>query len=163
MESIEIVKNEALSGKACSIYSIRIDGEEDTLFDKFIDAYYDEYEGEIDDIYTRLSVIGKELGMRPQFYKQHEGKPADGICAFYDCPYSKFRLYFIEYGRSLVILGGGGPKPKSIRAWQESPELEASVLQLEKISNIILKATLDHDIKIKENSIEGELKIQIDQ
>jgi len=33
------------------------------------------------------------------------------------------RLYCIRYGTQLVVIGNGGPKPKSIRALQEDVKL----------------------------------------
>lgn len=161
MDSFRIVKNNDLSGPCCKIYSIAIDDETDTLFDQFLDQFYDDYPDEVQDIYDRISVAGKSLGMRPQFYKPNEGKPGDGICALYDRPDSKLRLYLIQYGTNLVVLGGGGPKPKSIQAWQESVELTKVVESLEKISNRITKAIIDKDIKITKEGFNGDLTMEI--
>lgn len=163
MEKLEIIECEDLSGPACRIYSVKIDDGEDTLFDQFVDKYYDQYEHEVQDIYDRLKVIGRELGMREIFYKPDEGMPGDGICALYDVPDSNVRLYFVKYGNDLILLGDGGPKPKNIRAWQESAILSKVVPQLHIISDLITKATKEKDIRISRNGFEGEMTIFADE
>lgn len=159
MEKFEIIKEDELSGEHCNIYSVKMDGEKDTLFEKFLDNNYDTFENEVNDIYNRLAVIGSELGLRECFYKPYEGKPGDGICALYDKPGSKLRLYFIRYGSNLIILGDGGEKPKNIRAWQESTMLEVKVNLLHEISEAVTHAIKERDIKITNNGFEGELSI----
>ena len=159
MVKIEIIKEDDLSGDYCNIYSLKIDDDQDTLFEKFLDTNYDKFENEVNDIYGRLSVIGSELGLREGFYKPFEGKPGDGICALYDEQESKLRLYFIQYGRNLIILGDGGEKPKDIRAWEENTNLASKVNQLHEISEIITQAIKDRDIKITNNGFEGNLTI----
>ena len=159
MEKFEIIKEDELSGEHCNIYSIKMDGEKDTLFEKFLDNNYDTFENEVNDIYNRLAVIGSELGLRECFYKPNEGKPGDGICALYDKPGSKLRLYFIRYGSNLIILGDGGEKPKNIGAWQESTMLEVKVNLLHEISKAVTHAIKERDIKITNNGFEGELSI----
>lgn len=47
------------------------------------------------------------------------------FCCLYDEPDTELRLFCIRFeNEKIVILGGGGPKPKIIRAWQDSPKLE---------------------------------------
>lgn len=163
MEKIEIIKDTDLSGPACSIYSVKVDDCADTLFDEFIDKYYDDYTEEIQNIYDRLKVIGRELGMREQFFKPNEGSPGDGVCAFYDIPESNLRLYFISYGKDLIILGDGGPKPKSIRTWQESTQLTTAVNELRQISSLIAKATREKVIRITQGGFDGEMILHTDE
>ena len=72
-------------------------------------------------------ILLEKKAAREGYFKLHEGKPGDGIVALYDRPDSRLRLYCIRYGSVTLIVGGGGAKPKSVRAWQEVPELARSV------------------------------------
>lgn len=91
--SFELVKLNELSGDYCAVYSIRFNGDDDSLFEQFLSEYYDTFRNEVLDIYTRLKAIGKCVGLREWFYKANEGKPGDGVCALYDKPYSHLRVY----------------------------------------------------------------------
>lgn len=162
MKKFSIIKNDELSGPACAIYSIKVDDAEDTLFEQFEDLWYDENPDAINDIYTRLQVIGHETGLRDIFCKRDEGKPGDGIWALYDNPNSNVRLYFIQFGKELIILGGGGPKPKQCRSWQDSPILSEIVPRLHDISILINKARKEGDITILDNEIKGNLTIKVE-
>ena len=151
---------EELSGNACHIYSLREDGSENSLFDGFIVRNSDLYEDEVVDIYNRLKYMGNEGGAREGFFKHNEGKPGDGIVALYDRPDSKLRLYCIRYGSVTLIVGDGGAKPKSVRAWQEVPELNSSVNRLMQISDKIYEAIREKDIRFTEDGkLIGELTI----
>lgn len=107
-----IVKIERLSGSASSIYTIFIDDAEYSLFDIFIKDNNTLFKSELNDIVKRLRSIGSITGAREQFFKLNEGNPGDGVCALYDDPEKKLRLYCIRYGTTAIILGGGGVKPK---------------------------------------------------
>jgi hypothetical protein len=67
-------------------------------------------------------------------------------------------LYCIRYGNDIVILGGGGFKPKTIRALQEDKKLEAENYFLRDLSKEITQRLKDKDI-IKPNfmDFEGDL------
>jgi len=120
----KLVKLLKFSGNKASVYSIIIGNEQETLFDKFLKENVYLFTSEIKDILMRLSTIGQKTGARIDFFKEFEGRPGDGVCALYDKPGSKLRLYCIRYGSQLIVVGNGGPKPKSIRAFQENDKLE---------------------------------------
>lgn len=155
---------EDLSGDACHIYSLREEGSENSLFDDFIVKNSELYEDEVVDIYNRLRFIGSEGGARAGYFKLHEGKPGDGIVALYDRPDSRLRLYCIRYGSVTLIVGGGGAKPKSVRAWQEVPELARSVKTLMMISDKVYEAIKEKNIRFTEDGkLIGELTIADDE
>lgn len=154
-----IVEVPMLSGDKCRIFSILIDGDDETLYEQFSEAYWDDYKSEVQDIYNRLMFIGHEGGARLQFFKEHEGAPGDGVSALYDSPNHKLRLYCIVYGRVSVILGGGGPKPKNIRRWQDDPVLCGSAEQMKYISRRITDAIRNGDINITDDGLSGNLRI----
>lgn len=154
-----IVEIPMLSGDKCRIFSVQMDGDDETLYEQFSEAYYDEYADEVEDIYDRLRFIGCEGGARPQFFKDKEGAPGDGVSALYDNPDHKLRLYCIVYGRVSVILGGGGPKPKHVRRWQDDPVLCNNAELMKRISRKITDAIRNGDIKVTDSGLSGNLRI----
>lgn len=157
---IEIIEISHLSGDKCHIYSVIIDGDEDDLFTTFIKDNLSTHRDETMNIFNRLRVIGNKTGAIPTFFKDREGAPVDGIQAFYDIPNSNLRLYCINYGSQTILLGSGGPKPKTIRAYQEDEQLSNSVKQLQRIEKIIKQAVRDRDIILHENGeISGITKL----
>ena len=156
--SYEIVRLDDLSGDEASVYSILEDGEELTLLEKFIDENASEYKDEVDDIIKRLFSIGHNYGAREQWFKLKEGKGGDLVCALYDNPDRKLRLYCIRYGMSLIIVGGGGPK--EVRVLQDDEKLTKENYTLRDISDAILERMRDKDIKFSDDyqELEGDLK-----
>jgi len=143
----KLVKINKLSGDATSIYSVAIDDEAETLLDKFITENIFSFKNETKDIIQRLRTIGNVTGARPQFFKLKEGAPGDGVCALYDNPKSNLRLYCIHYGNELIIVGGGGHKPKTIKALQENKKLKSE--------NYFLKwLSAEISIRVKEKTIQ---------
>lgn len=134
-----LVKMNQLSGNQTSIYSVYIEDEQKTLLDRFIEENKNSFISELKDILSRLSTIANKEGAREQYFKTKEGKPGDLVCALYDRPKSNLRLYCIRFGSSLIILGGGGNKPKTIRALQENAKLKSENEILIKLSDEILK------------------------
>jgi hypothetical protein len=134
---IRLVKLEQLSGEQASIYSVMHEEDQITLFDKFINENKNSFKSELTDIVLRLKIIGNKTGAREHFFKQHEGKPGDGVCALYDEPRSNLRLYCIRYGTTLIVIGSGGHKPKTIKSLQDDPKLKKENLILREISKLI--------------------------
>ena len=127
----EIVELEDISGPKTVVYSVLVNDDQETLFERFVRENHGQYKIEVDDILNRLAQISSKYGAREHFFKLNEGVPGDGVCALYDNPDSNLRLYCIRYGTTIVILGGGGYKPKTIRAFQEDEKLtqENSILR----------------------------------
>ena len=117
----KLVKILDLCGKAASIYSVILDGEIQTLFEKFLQENKTSYISELNNILIRLQTIGHKTGAREVFFKIHEGSLGDGVSALYDEPGKMLRLYCIRYGTQIVILGGGGPK--TVKELQEDNKL----------------------------------------
>lgn len=159
----ELVKIDQLSGKKAGIYTILMDGEALTLFEKFLQENQDSFKSEITGILQRLNTISNKTGARESFFKTKEGNPGDGICALYDQPGSKLRLYCIRFGQELVILGGGGPKPKTIRALQEDEKLKTENYTLRQISKKIMAAVKDKNLKFSKDFLDFEGDIGFDE
>ena len=148
-----LVKLDNLSGKKASVYTIIISGESETLYEKFIQENIGSFKSELIDINTRLNVIGKKTGARDHYFKLHEGSFGDGICALYDDPDKHLRLYCIKFGPQIVVLGGGGPKPKNIRALQEDEKLTEENYFLRDISKRITEKIIEKDITFSSDSL----------
>jgi hypothetical protein len=140
----KIVKLDEFSGECASIYSIFDIEKEKTLFDIFLSENKSLFLSELNDILIRLTTIGKETGAREVYFKHFEGAYGDGICALYDSPDRKLRLYCIRYGTTLLILGGGGPK--KTRALQDDPKLKKENYTLRQIVKDIKSRIDDGDL-----------------
>lgn len=147
--NFRLVEIPNLSGNSCKIYSVILDGDDSTLFSQFCAMNYEQYEDEILDIYNRLNFMGKEGGARPDFFKKNEGALGDSVCALYDTPNSKLRLYCIRYSKIAVVLGGGGFK--KTRTWQEDPILCKNAKLMMQLSARIDQAIREKDLKISES------------
>ncbi|MDI1322259.1 MAG: hypothetical protein PSV36_05885 [Algoriphagus sp.] len=158
----ELVKIKELSGKKASIYTVLHNRANKSLFDNFLEENLITFKSEISEILRRLNTIANKTGALEGFFKPNEGKPGDGICALYDRPNSNLRLYCIRFGHELIILGGGGPKPKPIRAFQDDDKLKSENYQLREIAQKIMKAQKEKDIWFSKDFLdfEGELKFE---
>lgn len=143
---LKLVKIDSLSGNKASVYSVSIDKEAETLLEKFVRENKNSFLSETKDILKRLRTIGHKTGARKQFFKEFEGKPGDGICALYDNPDSKLRLYCIVFGTQLLVVGGGGPKPKNISAFQDDEKLMDENYFLRWLSMQITQRIKDREI-----------------
>lgn len=143
----EIVELENFSGSQATIYSVIMDEDNDTLFDHFVNENIADYRKEIRFLVNRLQEIGNTTGAREKFFKHNEGKPGDGVCALYDDPDSKLRLYCIRYGNIAVILGGGGSKPNDIIAWQNDEKLTLEAQIIIQVSKDIMQRIHSGDLQ----------------
>lgn len=142
-----IQKQEQFKGEQAGIYSVYLENEQETLFERFLKENIGSFKSEIVDITQRITAINEKTGAREQYFKFKEGVPGDGVCALYDLPGKHLRLYCIRYGSSLVILGGGGLKEKEIRAFQENEKLRDENYFLRKVSALISERIHDGDIE----------------
>lgn len=159
---LELLKSGLFSGRKTTVYNIMVEEEGKTLLDLFIEENIEQYKDEILDIINRIKLIG-QIGAQEYFFKLNEGKPGDGVCALFDKPDSKLRLYCIRYGSGVLILGGGGEKIKSIRAWQESLQLSNEANKLIQLSKAIVMALREKDVEWSEDysELEGDLVFDI--
>ena len=133
----ELVILPELSGPAATIYSVIPEGSTQTLFKQFVEHYGIEFREELKSILLTLRAIGNKTGARYQFFKHDEGKPGDGVCALYDDPKRKLRVYCIRFGNDLLILGAGGEKVT--RTWQQDSILSAAAEQMIAVSKQLMR------------------------
>lgn len=162
----KLVKISKFSGNEASVYTLLIENEqgkfEKSLFDIFINENKTLYLSEIKNIFSRLKTIGNDTGARESFFKTKEGVPGDGVCALYDSPSRKLRLYCIRYGKELIILGGGGPK--NVKALQDDKKLKEENYFLRWLSKKITECIQNNDISFSNDfmDFEGDLIIKDD-
>ena len=158
----ELIKIPQFSGSKGSVYTILIDQQKNTAFKDFVEENQVSFKSEIKEIVGRLRTMGFKTGMREHYFKTNEGIPGDGVCALYDKEDSNLRLYCIRYGAQLVILGGGGFKPKNIKALQEDPKLEKENYILRTLSALITEKMKDREINLCDQGLdfEGDLIIE---
>lgn len=149
----EIVKLRKYSGSRASIYSVYVDDESETLFDRFVRENMRGYPAEVADILDRIETIGWESGAIEAFFRKDEGKPGQGIVALYDKPDNKLRLYCLHFGKWAILLGGGGPK--NVATLQEDPKLKSENYLLRKISDAITQKIKDKDLRWDGNELTG--------
>jgi len=161
--NFQLVKLKNFCGSKASIYTLKDVDADTTLFEKFISENINSFKSEIIDITKRLNTIGKVTGARVEFVKTKEGKPGDLVCALYDKPNSKLRLYCIRLGSSLIIIGGGGHKPKSIKALQEDPKLKQENKIMVDLSKELLNRLQNKELKYTNDykDLEGNLEFEI--
>ncbi len=153
----KIVKLSRFSGNKSSLYSVIIDGEQETLFDTFIRNNVSENLHEVEQIFATLNSIGKKVGANDIFFrKKKEGKAGDGVEAIYDYPSAKLRLYCIRYGSVTLVLGDGGEK--KVRAWQDDEQLSKAANEMIKISQILTQAIRDGDLSWDGNDFVGQFE-----
>ena len=147
----EIIKIKQLSGKKAQIYSVILGQEDQSVFEQFLQNNYSEYPTEIEDIVSKLKIMATKTGAAEHFFKLNEGKPGDGVCALFDSPDKKLRIYCIRFANVAIVVGGGGYKPKNIRAYQESSSLKKEAETMVRISRIISEAIKNKDIHLEDN------------
>ena len=142
----KLVKLDKYSGGKASIYTIELIDDGVSLLERFVEENIILHKSETKDIISRLITIGHKTGAREQFFRQKEGAPGDGVEALSDNPDSNLRLYCIRYGHLIVVVGGGGFKPKRIRALQEDAKLTSENMIMRQISKDIYSRTISKDI-----------------
>jgi hypothetical protein len=156
--NFEIISVPELSSSGTTVYTILPRGASSTLLDDFAAENMILHKKEVQNILKRLEIMGKKEGFRYDYFKHEEGLPGDLVCALYDNPDSNLRLYCIRYGTATVIIGGGGHKPKDIRAWQEDPVLKKHAREMIHISKVVYQRIREKDITWNGSRLEGNLK-----
>jgi hypothetical protein len=150
----EIVELDEFSGDKAHIYSVCVDGNDNSLFDEFL-LENEQYQDWLNEILVKLQNMGNNTGCRRGFFKHEEGKPGDGVAAL---RVGQLRLYCLYFDNTAVIFGSGGYKSPDIRSYQEDPALYAKASQMIKIAEAINKAIIEKDIVIDDN---GEIQTEL--
>ena len=111
----EIVELDEFSGDKAHIYSVCVDGNDNSLFDEFL-LENEQYQDWLNEILVKLQNMGNNTGCRRGFFRHEEGKPGDGVAAL---RVGQLRLYCLYFDNTAVIFGSGGYKSPDIRSYQE--------------------------------------------
>lgn len=154
MQDFRIVEMEDLSGDKAKIYSIILDGDDDTLLEQFLEENR-QYREDLSKIVRMIHEMADSTGCRRFFFKEGEGRLGDGMVALNYT--GLLRLYGIYFNNTVVLFGSGGLKPPEVKSWQDSPELRPKAEQMEKIAAEINRRIKDKELKILPNGTLLEL------
>lgn len=134
----KLKKLSKLSGSKASFYTILCD-KTDSLFGKFVRDNEKKFQGELLDILGRIKNMGTINGATDNFFKldESEDRHDEKVVALYDKPNSRLRLYCVKLSDQLVVLCGGGHKPKGIIRWQAKADLAKEARLAMDISKLI--------------------------
>ena len=141
-----------------NIYSIRIDGESQTEFERFLMLHKDRYKKDIGTLLYRIQRISEDGVFERHF--RYEGKHKDRVSAIpshFDT--SNLRVYCICLNERILILGNGGLK--KTRTYNENPALCMFVNNMQEIDKQIKFKEASGKIVIEGKNICGELFIEI--
>ena len=129
-----------MSGIKAKLYSPMLHGDDVTLYERFILENKTLHLNEVSNIDERLEIVCKETGLFQESFDTKSGKFGENLCTLKDKPNRKLRLYFIEFGLSTIVLGGGGFKPPSARSRQEVKKLDDENTLIGLISTTLQRA-----------------------
>lgn len=142
---------EYYKGKKSTFYSIRFYSESKSEADKFFQKFISSEKDKIENLVSKIEGIAEKSGCQEHNFKE-ESSIYNNICALWE---GDLRLFCLRYGNVAVILSGGGIKDKL--TYQEVPELNTIVNQLEEIFPLIDERIKNEDIIITDNEIKGNL------
>ncbi len=154
----EIVELENLSGGKAVVYSVLEIGCDCNLFIQFIHLFFTDYQREVSKITNRIKTMGEKTGAVEHFFKLYEGLFCDGVCAIFDDPVKKLRLFCIRYGNGTIIIGSGGPK--TVQKWQQCPVLSKAANQMIEVAQKLNTRIRNGEINFSQNRLVGNLIFQ---
>ena len=149
----EIREVKELTGAKARVYSVILDGEDETLLEQFFDENI-KYEKDLNKVLHRIHVMAHDTGCRKSFFKEGEGAWADGMVAMQGTGH--LRLYGIYFHDAVILFGSGGHKPPGVAAYEDYPPLNAKAQQMKTIAKEIYRMITEKELKIHED---GTLEI----
>lgn len=122
------------SGDAGSIYTIQLQGEVETEFDKFlINKEVAKEQDSLSRLVSKLEAMSDDYGFESELFKEEEGSRWDYVVALRE---GQLRLYCLRIENVLLIVGNGGVK--TVRTYQQDPHLSASVEDLQEVHKVLM-------------------------
>jgi len=146
--TIELVQ----SGNKASLYTIRLAGEKQTEFDKFLSDAEITAHPEFPALLQRIDNIINKHGCQDIFFKLKESALKDTVAALWR---DNIRLYCCRYGNIILILGSGGLK--HTRTYQQEPKLFKSIQIMAEVSKKMDERIKDKSIRIISDKFWGDL------
>lgn len=138
------------------LYTITIEGESLSEFEKFIEKFKNH--SKLQEDYRRIIYALHAIMLRgvKERYFRPEGKYADGVCAL-PIESGKLRLYCLRLTDSILVAGNGGVK--STARYEDDEELNGYVISLQQFEKILRIAIKRKDVTIEEMEIGIDEKI----
>jgi len=157
-----IQKLDRLCGKRPTVYSVILDDDELTLFERFFIENKAGYSKELADLTNQIVTMANKVGVQEYYFTRPEGKFGQDVWDLRDYPKKRLRLYCMRLSGVAIILGGGGPKPKGIAAFQEIPKLEYENYLIRMVSDALTQRIRDKEIRWDGDEIIGNLVFEDD-
>jgi len=141
-----------------NIYTVQFENESSEI-DKFLDKFplQGKYARGIQTIIKYLDQIGKRGALERYF--RPEGKYGDNVWAL-PIENCDLRLYVIRISDNILILGNGDIK--KTQKYEDNPELNSCVEQLQSIDCLIRKGIRQNQLHIHGRHISGNLVFEIE-
>ena len=139
--------------ETAGLFTICFEGESYTEFQKFIIKSNENatLQPDLQKILNAIQHMMDAVGFLDRYFRP-EGKMRDRVAAL-PIQSSKLRLYCLRLSDSVLIVGNGGQK--DTKTYQENPELNGYVINLQKLDDILKIAEQKGTIRIEETTIEG--------
>ena len=135
------------------LFTICFEGESFTEFQKFILKGHENatLQPDLQKILNAVQHMMNAMGFLERYFRP-EGKMRDRVTAL-PLQSSKLRLYCLRLSDSVLIVGNGGPK--STKTYEEDPELNGYVIQLQKLDDLLRLAESKGEITIETATLSG--------
>lgn len=148
------VLNSVMKTPKGGLFTITLDGEAVSEFSKFINKFNDDIEV-CEDLQMIIRILQRMVtasGFLERFFRP-EGKMRDNVCAL-PIETSKLRLYCLRLSDEFLIAGNGARK--SVRRYEDDPELNGYVLTLQQLDEAIKLAVRKGKVTIEETIIDNK-------
>lgn len=147
--SIQSVRQTEKAG----LFTICFEGDSYTEFEKFILKGKENatLQPDLQRILNALQRMMESVGFLDRYFRP-EGKVRDRVAAL-PIYTSKLRLYCLRLSDSVLIVGNGGTK--NTKTYDENPELNGYVIDLQRLDDILRVAEKKGTIRIEETTIDG--------
>ncbi len=143
-----IKEMDQLTGAKAHVYSVILDGDNDTLLEQF----FEENKTHVSDlkkVISKIVVMSQTTGCRRSFFKEGEGVWADGMVALRNTGH--LRLYGVYFNDTVILFGSGGYKPPGIRAYQDYPPLYEKAMQMRTIAKEITRRIMGGELRVNDD------------
>lgn len=144
----EIREMKNLSGAKARVYSVILDGDENTLLEQFFNENI-EYINDLKKVLYKIHVMANDTGCRKSYFKEGEGTWADGMVALQGTGH--LRLYGIYFHDAVILLVSGGHKPPGVVAYEDHPPLNAKAQQMKAVAKEIYRMITKRELKVHED------------
>lgn len=134
-----------------SLFTICIDGDSVSEFEKFIVKHNESYNSDLNTILTAIKRMLEQSGFLERYFRP-EGKYSDRVCAL-PIQSGRLRLYCLRINDSVLIVGNGGVK--NSMKYQDCDDLNGYVIDLQSLDKALKIAVKKGNVTIEEMSISG--------